>query len=105
MNGNNFSQIKEEWTEIVSGIDNIKGLYKGINEMATVVGYTMGAKGRTVILNDATYNKNDSTKDGVSVAKEMPTNFPSFLNHPLFQTVSPMLQSVSPSCSLSFMKL
>ncbi len=67
--GINYSQVKEEWKEIYSGIDNLKQLYSGINKLCKTVEATMGAKGKTIIIHDGTKDTDTSTKDGVTVAE------------------------------------
>lgn len=71
LDGINYSQVKNEWKDIVHGDDNLEKLYTGIQKMAHVVAGTMGARGRTVIIHDGTKGTSHSTKDGVSVAKEV----------------------------------
>ena len=67
----NYSQVQSEWKEIHTGTDNLTQLYKGIQTLCDAVQATMGAKGRTVIIHDATKDTTISTKDGVTVAKSI----------------------------------
>lgn len=71
MNGINYSQVKDEWKEIHLDIENLEQLYAGIQKLRDVVAGTMGSKGRTVILHNASKNEYVQTKDGVSVAKSI----------------------------------
>ena len=64
----NFSQVKNEWKDIHLGLDNLKQLQAGINKLCSVVGGTMGARGRTVIIHNGATNTSKPTKDGVSVS-------------------------------------
>ena len=64
----NFSQVKKEWKEVVTGEENRKGLFSGIQQLAIPVGSTMGARGRTVNIHSAQYGVTTPTKDGVTVA-------------------------------------
>lgn len=69
MNDINYSQVKDEWKEIILDVDNLERLYEGIRKLREVVAGTMGSKGKTVIIHDATKNIYNQTKDGVTVAK------------------------------------
>ncbi len=57
--------------EIFHGDDARKPMLAGINKLAKAVGSTLGAQGRTVIIEKGTDGRHQITKDGVTVAKSI----------------------------------
>ena len=56
--------------QIVLGEDSRQAILRGVNKLADVVKVTLGPKGRNVVL-DRKFGSPTSTKDGVTVAKEI----------------------------------
>ena len=56
--------------QIVLGEDSRQAILRGVNKLADVVKVTLGPKGRNVVL-DKKFGSPTSTKDGVTVAKEI----------------------------------
>ena len=56
--------------QIVLGEDSRQSILRGVNKLADVVKVTLGPKGRNVVL-DKKFGSPTSTKDGVTVAKEI----------------------------------
>jgi len=56
--------------EIILGFDAREQLKKGVDKLANAVKVTLGPKGRNVVI-ERSYGAPVTTKDGVSVAKEI----------------------------------
>ena len=56
--------------QIVLGEDSRQAILRGVNKLADAVKVTLGPKGRNVVL-DKKFGSPTSTKDGVTVAKEI----------------------------------
>ena len=73
---------------VIKGKEARERLMQGVNTLADAVACTLGPKGRNVILHRI-YNKNKSTKDGVSVANEF------FLEDPVEDIGAQMVKEVA----------
>jgi chaperonin GroEL len=69
--GKNLEGVKmANAKQIVLGEDSRQAILRGVNKLADVVKVTLGPKGRNVVL-DKKFGSPTSTKDGVTVAKEI----------------------------------